>query len=58
MEGEWLMAGGAPPLSLMEPNPPLQTRTNGFYPDAALDSKPSLGSPDRALGAGRTGVVG
>lgn len=45
-------------VSLMEPNPPLRARTTGFYPNVALDSRPSLESPDTVLGVGRTGVCG
>ena len=37
---------------LKEPNLRLQAKTNGFYSNAALDSRPSLGSPDGAMGAG------
>lgn len=45
-------------LFKMRPNSPLPSKKNGFYPNVALDSRPSLGSPDRALGARRTGGEG
>lgn len=35
--------------------PTVQARTNGFYPQAVSDSRPSLGASDRV--AARTGGV-
>lgn len=43
---------------LMRPNSPLPSKKNGFYPNVALDSRLSLGSPNRALEARRTGGEG
>ena len=38
--------------SLNGAKPTFTGQTNGFYSNAALDSRPSLGSPDGAMGAG------